>query len=191
MNLNVGSSLAVSAPYTFTDNVEKDYYVRLCANSRFDHTFYTWLGYTTLEANPGNNCSTPQRIHIYRALAVSCSVTSGLGSGRTDGFVNDTVFNWTRGSVDGGDFPVKGNSAYTYLWNGTGGLSGTNVSTSTIYSTIGTKDAALTLTSMNYSITQPCSNSAIVTARPDLTANSVTPHVSVYRSCENFYCIDS
>ncbi len=175
MNLNVGSSLAVSAPYTFTDNVEKDYYVRLCANSRFDHPFDTWLGYTTLEANPGNNCSTPQRIHIYRALAVSCSVTSGLGSGRTDGFVNDTVFNWTRGSVDGGDFPVKGNSAYTYLWNGTGGLSGTNVSTSTIYSTIGTKDAALTLTSMNYSITQPCSNSAIVTARPDLTANSVTP----------------
>ncbi|MBI4088659.1 hypothetical protein HY415_01035, partial [Candidatus Kaiserbacteria bacterium] len=116
-----------------------------------------WGG-SILEAvrDRNNNCGEWKAFTVYPDISASCAVAPATG------FVGDD-FNWTVGSVTGG------NHTYTYDWSGSDGLSKTTADTIDVtdsvaksYSATGLKSAEVKVTSAGYSRTFACTNSATV-----------------------------
>jgi hypothetical protein len=85
-------------------------------------------------------------------ITASCVVSPTSGA-------QGDVFTWTA-SASGGDT----DSAYTYSWSGTDGLTGSSASVTKRYDTTGTQTASVKVTDADgTSVTKACSNSANVT----------------------------
>jgi PKD domain/CARDB len=124
----------------------------------------TTTTYTLTCANAQGTSQSSETITVIPALTGSCTVSpvSILSGGSAT---------WT--AVASG-----GVGSFTYAWDGTDGLTGTNASVSKLYSAGGIKTASVTITSGSQTITPVCTNSLMVTAAPlppNLTAGSVTP----------------
>jgi hypothetical protein len=131
-----GSHNTASASYTFPS--AGTWYVRLCADMNA-----SGVG-SIIESNENNNCS-PDWIAVTVTAPLSGSCTVSPSSGK----VGDP-FTWTVSNVTGGT------GSYSYSWNGTDGLSGTNTSVTKTYTTSGTKNGSVTVTSGSNSKTFNC-----------------------------------
>ncbi len=107
------------------------------------------------------NCSVQVNDVQIPALAGSCI------SNPTSANIGSTI-TWSVTNVSGG----TGN--YTYSWSGTDGLSGSGSSISKAYTTSGTKNATVVITSGGQSITQNCS-----TTINQPTTNTLSAYCSV------------
>jgi hypothetical protein len=90
---------------------------------------------------------------VYPSLTASCTGSPSSGTA-------PLPVTWTA-------TPGGGNGTYTYSWTGTDGLSGTAIATSKTYTTVGRKNASITVTSGGSSVTATCH----VDVNPTLTAS--------------------
>lgn len=83
------------------------------------------------------------------ALSVSCSASPTVGT-------PNTAVTWTA-------YPTGGNGAYTYIWSGSDGFSGSQKSVATAYKTNGNKTAMVTVYSAGKSATRSCGTNVLIT----------------------------
>ncbi|MEK7100682.1 MAG: CARDB domain-containing protein, partial [Patescibacteria group bacterium] len=165
-DINVGKTAGASGPstlsYTFTSGGTK--YVRVCADTTN----------AVAESNEADNCGAWTAVTVTVAsgpVAASCIASpSSVELGE--------LVTWTA-TASGG------NGAYTYVWGGADNLTGSSATVYRAYTTAGTKNAAVQVTSAGIRVTVLCSNTVTVTAAaPNLTADieapvSTTPNTAI------------
>lgn len=92
-------------------------------------------------------------------LDVTCSANPSVG-------IPNTAITWTA-------YPTGGNGAYTYVWSGSDGFSGSQKSVATAYKTNGSKSAVVTVYSAGKSASKACSTNVLITGSTGKKATTI------------------